>query len=101
MKTVRIETTDGVLVELESEVWCNGVAGASERPTPAKLLGVKANKDWPWIVWMKVGEVEASLEWAYVYSTRDAAILADPMPEILKLRAEVAYLKSKLQDPAE
>jgi hypothetical protein len=101
MKTVRVETTDGVLVELESEVWCNGVAGTNERPTPAKLLGVKANRDWPWIVWMKGGEVESSLEWAKAYSTRDAAIAADPMPEIAKLRAEIAYLKSKFGEPAE
>ena len=101
MKTVRVETTDGVLVELESQVWCNSVAGASERPTPATLLGVKVNSDWPWIVLMKVGEVESSLEWASAYSTRDKAIAADPMPEIMKLRAEIEYLKSKFKEPAE
>lgn len=99
--TVRVETTDGVLVELGSEVWCNGVAGASERPTPAKLIGVKENNDWPWIVWMKVGTVDSSLEWAHAYSNRDAAIIADPMPEILKLRAEVAHLRSMFKEPAE
>jgi hypothetical protein len=58
-------------------------------------------ENWPWIVWMKVGEVESSLEWAKAYSTRDAAIAADPMPEIAKLRAEIAYLKSKFGEPAE
>lgn len=94
MNSVVVTCDDGGRVALGDKVWINHSCNGSGGPEEVVLKGVRCdNGDWPYRISRIPGGV---MDWAHIYSSRNEAVRANPMPEIEALRGRVKVLEQQL-----